>query len=388
MGEASADTVSRSRLKALDGLRGFAVLLVFCVHAAGNAAAVLLGTDVIASSDTVTVSESLLFWLHRSHHGVYLFFVLSGYLIGRMWWPRPRLSYRAFAGRRALRVYPAFLAAFVVSLAFAYASKTWQPPDTTRLLANLLFLNGLPALHVVPFNIVTWSLFYEMTFYLAFPLLAVIALRTAAVGAWLLPAAGILVPALAVLLGADPIVLCWSLLFCGVAVAMHPEGLHALTRRVPGEVVVLAYLAVTTLTALAEVPAIPGILAFGAVAVLVIAKCLQPGNLVSSLFTDAALVALGRISYSFYLVHWMVVVLVARAVHPHASTLGVVGGSLVIFIAGFALSVAAASRAVVARRTTVLRLGARALHPDSARRRDSMTTRVKGRSGPASFAAS
>ena len=88
-----------------------------------------LGTDAIRASSEATWSESLLFWLHRSHHGVYLFFVLSGYLIGRMWWPAPRLSYRAFVWRRALRVYPAFLLAFAASLVFAFASETWQPPD-------------------------------------------------------------------------------------------------------------------------------------------------------------------------------------------------------------------------------------------------------------------
>ena len=74
------------------------------------------------------------------------------------------MSYGVFAWRRTLRVYPAFLAAFAASLLFAWRSETWQPPDVPRLLANLLFLNGWPALQVVPFNIVTWSLFYEMTF--------------------------------------------------------------------------------------------------------------------------------------------------------------------------------------------------------------------------------
>lgn len=316
---------------------------MFCVHAAGNAAAVLLDTEVVRSSDAATWSQSILFWLHRSHHGVYLFFVLSGYLIGRMWWPQPRLAYGAFAWRRTLRVYPAFLVAFVASLAFAYASQTWQPPDAPRLVANLLFLNGWPALRVDAFNIVTWSLFYEMTFYLAFPLVAIVARQAPAAGAWLLPGAGILVPAMAVLAGADPIVLCWSLLFCGVAAAVHQERFAALARRVSGLLVVGAYLSITTLSALADVAALPAILAFGFVAVVVLVKSLQPGNLVFSLLSDRPLVALGRISYSFYLVHWMLVVLVARAVDPYAQALGVVGGAIVIFVAGFALSVAAAS---------------------------------------------
>ena len=62
-----------------------------------------------------------------------------------------------------------------------------------------------------------------------------------------------------------------------------------------------------------------------------------------SLFTDRPLVALGRISYSFYLLHWMIVVLVARWVDGHAATLGTALGAAVIFVVAFALSVAAAS---------------------------------------------
>ena len=184
-----------------------------------------------------------------------------------------------------------------------------------------LFLNGWPPLRVVPFNIVTWSLFYEMTFYLAFPAAALVALRAPGLGAWALPAAGVVAPVAAALAGADPIVLCWSLLFCGVAAAMHGERVASFVDRVPGVLVVVAYLTVTTLSAIAEMPPVLGIVAFGAVATLVLLKCLRAGNIVSSLLTDRPLVALGRISYSFYLVHWMIVVLVARVVDTHAAAL-------------------------------------------------------------------
>ncbi|MEO8508368.1 MAG: hypothetical protein ABI593_12135, partial [Betaproteobacteria bacterium] len=51
---------------------------------------------------------------------------------------------------------------------------------------------------------------------------------------------------------------------------------------------------------------------------------------------------LGNISYSFYLVHWMIVVLVARAVEPHTNALGVAGATAVIFGGGFAASAVAA----------------------------------------------
>jgi len=327
------------RFAPLDGLRGFAVLLVFCVHAAGNAAAVAWHLDLepLHVGDLVAVGDLLLFWLWRSHHGVFLFFVLSGFLIGRMWWPRAKLTYAAFAWRRTLRIYPAFLLAFALSLAFAWHSGTWTPPDVPRLVGNLLFLNGVDALHVAPFNIVTWSLFYEMTFYLAFPLV-VVATRGKALGAWV---PGVVVPAVAALLGADAFVLCWSLLFMGVAIAVHEDALVAFARRVPAPVVAAAYLAVTTFALTTYAPPVPTILAFGAAAVLLVAKCLAAPNAIASLLSCAPLLALGRVSYSFYLLHWMIVVLVARAVD--AARPSPLAGTVTIFVAGFALSYAAAA---------------------------------------------
>ena len=62
-------------------------------------------------------------------------------------------------------------------------------------------------------------------------------------------------------------------------------------------------------------------------------------NAIARLFGLGALRALGRVSYSFYLVHWMIVVLVARAVDgmPAATA------TAAIFAGGFALSAAAAT---------------------------------------------
>jgi exopolysaccharide production protein ExoZ len=330
---------------ALDGLRGVAVLLVFCVHAAGNSAFVVLGANFEQTRFALltTAFDRVLFWLYLSHHGVFLFFVLSGFLIGRMWWPRPAMRYKTFAWRRTLRIYPAFLLAFAGSLVFAYASGTWPPPDAPRLIANLLFLNGAPAGNVEAFNIVTWSLFYEMTFYLAFPAFALLALAIGTRTAWWLWVAGIALPVVAAQLGANPLVLCWSLLLMGVAFAMHEPRIRAFAARVPTAAVVLAYFAVTSFALFDWLPAIPTILAFGVATVLVIAKSLERGNVVSWLLTRPLLRALGRISYSFYLVHWMLVVLVARVVSTHMQELGGIAATLAIFGGGFVASTAAAA---------------------------------------------
>ncbi len=321
------------------------MLLVFCVHAAGNAAAVVAGLDLGNESflSLATWPQRVLFWLQRSHHGVFLFFVLSGYLIGRMWWPQPQLRYARFAWRRTLRIYPAFLLSFVASLFFVRFTGEQVALDAPRLLGNLVFLNGAPAAGVVPLNIVTWSLLYEMTFYLVFPLLLLAAVRVSAHAARWVPAVGILAPIAFVVAGADALVLCWSLLFGGVALAFGGGRAVQMLARTPATLVTLLYLSVTTSALLDGLPQTVSIIAFGAVALLVVAHCAAGGTALAAMLTWRPLVRLGRISYSFYLLHWMIVVLVARAVTPHGDAWGALPATMVIFGAGFVVSVAAAT---------------------------------------------
>ncbi len=334
-----------AHVAALDGLRGVAVLLVFSVHAAGNAAAVIAGLDLGQESilSLPTWPQRMLFWLQRSHHGVFLFFVLSGFLIGRMWWPQPQASYARFAWRRTLRIYPAFLLSFVASLLFVVFSEPSAPLHLPRVLGNLIFLNGMPGATVVPLNIVTWSLFYEMTFYLGFPLLLLAALRVSPRLLHAVPVAGIVVPLGFALAGADALVLCWALLFGGVALALWQDRLATVVARIPVPVVVVAYLTVTTGALFDLAPQIAAILAFGFVAVMVLAKALAGDNALAAALATRPLVLLGRISYSFYLLHWMIVVLVARAVGPHGDAWGALPATMVIFGVGFVLSVVAAA---------------------------------------------
>ena len=98
--------------------------------------------------------------------------------------------------------------------------------------------------------------------------------------------------------------------------------------------------------------------AAGAAAALVRRDFKAPPGAGPLIRVDDPLRALGRVSYSFYLVHWMIVVLVARAVDG----LGIVAAAGAIFGAGFALSAIAATlswwvaeRPYFARRSTPLR---------------------------------
>ena len=112
----------------------------------------------------------ILLWLTNSNYGVYLFFVLSGFLIGRMMIAPTRLTYGTFIARRFARIYPAFLLSLLAGALVTIFITKLVGFSWTVLAQNLLFLNGWFAIGEVPsYNFVTWSLFFEFVFYLTIP---------------------------------------------------------------------------------------------------------------------------------------------------------------------------------------------------------------------------
>ncbi len=105
--------------------------------------------------------------------GVEIFFVLSGFLIGRILRSEReqtgRIDLRRFYVRRGLRILPVYLLAIGVNLALSVPNKEYA-------WANLLLVNNF-----VPFTKAfmahTWSLAIEEQFYLVFPALALLLFR-------------------------------------------------------------------------------------------------------------------------------------------------------------------------------------------------------------------
>jgi len=156
----------QQRLIPMEGLRGFAVLLVFFVHFHA-----LFGRYV----NTRPVFERLSSFLGNiGNTGVDLFFVLSGSLIYGVLLRR-RVPYSKFIRRRLERIYPAFLAVFLLylllSAVFRDMSKIHGPFLFACLyvLANALLLPGIFA--ITPIITVAWSLSYEFFFYLIIPVI-------------------------------------------------------------------------------------------------------------------------------------------------------------------------------------------------------------------------
>ena len=104
----------------MEGLRAYAVFVVFLVHFFGAYARAAHGVDLGAVGIAELQSPILrvYHWLHRSHYGVDLFFFLSGFLIFRIV-AREDFRYARFVGHRLARIYPAFLVStIVIAIAF------------------------------------------------------------------------------------------------------------------------------------------------------------------------------------------------------------------------------------------------------------------------------
>jgi exopolysaccharide production protein ExoZ len=126
----------------INALRGLAALLVVVQHA-GFFAAQTAGARY---SDVVKIDFGTI--------GVVMFFAISGFVIGL----NRHLPTAEFAARRALRIYPAFWAAYALSAAIALSAG--KETGFSWPAALLLPSRGYPVVHL-PF----WTLVFEVFFY-------------------------------------------------------------------------------------------------------------------------------------------------------------------------------------------------------------------------------
>lgn len=157
-----------SNVRTMEGLRGFAVSLVFLVHYI-----TLIEPWVRHSAPLFAVCETL---RSMGNTGVDLFFVLSGYLIYGSYISREQ-RFIPFIKRRIVRIYPAFIAVFVLYIAICATFPSENKIPTPLLWDGVIYLAQnfllLPGLFPVgePMITVAWSLSYEMFYYLVIPLL-------------------------------------------------------------------------------------------------------------------------------------------------------------------------------------------------------------------------
>jgi peptidoglycan/LPS O-acetylase OafA/YrhL len=141
-----------SRLAWLDALRGFAALCVVFDH----------GTSLVLRS----LHVYLYHWLNFGQYGVFVFFLVSGYIIPASL--ERKGSVRGFWISRAFRLYPLYLLAIAASaIAYELGYGTLRGAEHHPFAAVASWLLMIPNLLTGP-NVpnVTWTLSYEMVFYL------------------------------------------------------------------------------------------------------------------------------------------------------------------------------------------------------------------------------
>ena len=281
----------------MEGVRGFAVFLVFLVHY------VTLALPWVDPASATHVAASAIETM--GHLGVDLFFVLSGYLIYGMLIAKPRPIGR-YAARRVQRIYPTFAAVFVMYLLLSavFAGESKIPNGLAGLayvLQNALLLPGI--FDIKPMITVAWSLSYEAFAYVAIPLLiGVLSMRS--MKRWRRVICLLLLSGAVFVLTAGGLGhLRLTMFLCGMLVfeAIDAGALRWLRRWA------LPALAI----ALGVTIAMPwlGLPVWGLFVLLFVlffvfcCGCLIEGGRSASLFTLAPLRWLGNMSYSYYLIH-------------------------------------------------------------------------------------
>ena len=162
-----------AHVRALDGLRGIAVLLVVLYHLWLHS-----GWWVIGVPGRPT-DESLEFVQYNGLLGVELFFFISAFCL---FYPHAKAMYglapvptlRRYSYRRAIKILPSYLLCLVLSgtVLSEFSPVGTQVGWLTDWGLHLTFLHNLLPGTLGTFNGVFWSLAVEVQFYLVFPLLA------------------------------------------------------------------------------------------------------------------------------------------------------------------------------------------------------------------------
>lgn len=300
-----SQTGAKPRIPFFQGLRGFAMLSIFLLHNT-----VQFNQGYLPASGFSRDFSSLVYTLVPM--GVDLFFMISGYLAyaGLMKSERP---YFAYVGRRLRRLYPVYLVmlAIYVGLSLVFPEESKFPPGATAsviyFIQNLLMLPGI--FNIQPIMAVAWMMSYELFWVLLLPVM-ITGLhmrswsRRARVVFWLALAA----TGLGLFIAFDgpvrlimfiPGFLLFELLDSGYK---SPLPSYTGLAVIPLLCVILALLPVNRVGGAARMAFL-----FIGLFLLCLDPMLRVNGPTARAFSAAALVAIGNISYSFFLTHGLVI---------------------------------------------------------------------------------
>jgi len=318
----------------IEGLRGVAILMVVLAHA---------GVPGFAGGFT----------------GVDVFFVISGFLITGLLLRELQQSsgivFWRFYARRVRRLLPAFAAMMlIVMVAVACLvpiadqklqalSGMWAALWSSNIYFSIADFGYFDASSRDSVFLHTWSLGVEEQFYLIWPLLLACIWKVS--GSRFARATGVTIAVIAVAgfalslfaTARWPVVAYYLMPFrlwelavgglCSLVVASRPGILGAVQRHagIPGAALVLA--ACVIISERMPYPGAWALLPVVGTALLLVAGTVAPDQPISRLIGTPALTLVGRVSYSWYLWHWPVLVLMARMGHgdPWGKTIAVLG---------------------------------------------------------------
>ena len=321
------------RLRELDALRGLAALAVSVQHVVlltGSAGAVLALVELTPLNALFDGTRAVLF-----------FFVLSGFVLAVPFF-RGVVSPTGFVAKRAARIYPAYWFALIVSIG-VYALSA-NPHLTLYSVAN--FASLLTDYTAQTYNVVFWSLVQEMRLSILFPLLILPIVKLP--WRWVLAGSATLV--VAGFFGEEvvggPIVGLSATVFyafffvIGALAAKHIDQLVAIVRSMSPRgaamwlalaVIVYATMPVTGI----GVPVEKAAVGVACVGIMVLALGWPA---FSRFLLVPALQFVGRISYSYYLLHLPVSQLVRHLFHdqfPIITPVVAIAGSLLLAWAAY-----------------------------------------------------
>lgn len=294
--------LERPSYPALDGLRCYAAFLVVLVHLMGGLLTEYYRLpEAVLSVQSPVPGIATMMFLADGHHGVDLFFLISGFLMARI--TRPGMSWSRFVARRFLRIYPAFVASLLLCTAVYVNLYDW--PFVWRDFAlNLVFFNAVPDHGILAYNHVSWSLGYEFAFYLVVPLLAFAPSARLRAGM----AAAAAIAAFAFLEGTP---MRMAGLFGGFLLGSVPDGgLRLIAARVPILLPLTAYWALVWAKALVPLHFALFLKLLLPVAALLLVCIVFGNNPLNRFFASPPMRRLGQWSYSIYLLHPLILALV------------------------------------------------------------------------------
>ncbi len=184
-GGTKGQRLNGQRLDGLDGLRGFAALVVVPYHTITgmrpDTIPFLVGTPLFRMEASDPWITKLWLTIFNGESAVLLFFILSGFVLTRSLVDDFRhypvvTATMAFVVRRLLRIFPSLLACLIAIYALSNAAHALIPAADISFSGAQLLANA--ALIDFPLNGATWTLQVEM---LAIPVMVVAGLLT---GRW------------------------------------------------------------------------------------------------------------------------------------------------------------------------------------------------------------